>query len=237
MRKKVYLFGYGKQGRTVSEGLKKEGFEVVIVDTDDKNIEAAKAAGFSEVYLVDVTDDRQIESLHIAPDAIIVCVMEDEHLNVFLTLSLRALYKQATIYAISSSVHVTQKLKMAGASRVIDMYHVSANRIHNILTKPVATKLIDSFITSDSDISFREIVIPEGSWLDGKMADEVDFSAYGVLLIGLVDRELGEKFIFVTSGLKHKLDSGDIMVCMGYNEDLDRFESIIALPEPPKGDN
>ncbi len=155
------------------------------------------------------------------------------HLNVFLTLTLRALYPQATIYAVSSSVHVTQKLKMAGASRVIDMYHVSATRIHNILKKPVATKLIDSFITSDSDISFREIVIPEGSWLHGKMADEVDFSRFGILLIGLVDRELGEKFIFVTTGLKHKLDSGDVLVCMGYKKDLDRFEKIVSLPTEP----
>ena len=234
MSKRVYLFGYGKQGHTLAEGLRREALEVVIIETDSDYVEAAKAAGFEESYLVDVTQDSQIEALHITPDATMVCVMEDEHLNVFLTLSLRALYPEANIFAISSSIHMTQKLKMAGASRVIDLYHVSANRIHNILTKPVATKLLDSFISNDSDISFREIAIPEGSWLHGKMAEEVDFSAYGVLLLGLVDLELGNKFIFITSGVAHKLDSGDILVCIGYNEDLDRFESMIKLPTEPK---
>ena len=234
MSKRVYLFGYGKQGHTLAEGLRKEVFEIVVIETDQKYFDAAKEAGFEQTYLVDVTQDSQIEALQITPDATIVCVMEDEHLNVFLTLSLRALYPEATIFAISSSIHITQKLKMAGASRVIDLYHVSANRIHNILTKPVATKLLDSFILNDSDISFREIQIPEGSWLHGKMAEEVEFSAYGVLLLGLVDLELGNKFIFITSGVVHKLDSGDILVCIGYNEDLDRFESIITEPQEPQ---
>ena len=234
MSKRVYLFGYGKQGHTLAEGLKKEAFEVIVVETNQTYADAAKEAGFQKSYLVDVTQDSQIESLHITPNATMVCVMEDEHLNVFLTLSLRALYPEANIFAISSSIHMTQKLKMAGASRVIDLYHVSANRIHNILTKPVATKLLDSFISNDSEISFREVTIPEGSWLHGKMAEDVDFSAYGVLLLGLVDLELGNKFIFITSGVVHKLDSGDILVCIGYNDDLDRFESIIALSQEPQ---
>ena len=231
MNKKVYLFGFGKHGATLAKGLLASGFYVVVIETDEKNIQKAKEMGVHKVHCIDVTQDSQIESLEIEDDAIIVCVMDDEHLNVFLTLSLRALYPHHQIYAISSSIHVTQKLKMAGASRVIDLYNVSANRIHNILTKPVATKLLDSFISDESDISIREIEIPEGSFLDGKMVDEIDFSSFGVLLLGLVDKELGNKFIFVTIGIKHKLDSGDILVCIGYNEDLDKFEKLIKQSE------
>jgi voltage-gated potassium channel len=234
MSKTVYLFGYGKQGYTLAEELRVEGFDVIVIETEERYVNRAKEAGIEKVYHIDVTEDSQIEALQIEENATIVCVMEDEHLNVFLTLSLRALYPKSVIFAISSSIHVTQKLKMAGASRVIDLYHVSANRIHNILSKPVATKLLDSFITHDSDISIREITIPEGSFLHGKMAEEVDFSAYGVLLLGLVDIELGSKFIFITSGVEHKLDAGDILVCIGYNEDLDRFEQRIKQSEVEK---
>ena len=231
MSRIVYLFGYGKQGSTLAKGLHKEGFDVVIIETQEAYVDAAKKAGYAHVYLVDLTQDSQIEALEMQQDATIVCVMEDEHLNVFLTLSLRTLYPEAAIFAISSSIYVTQKLKMAGASKVIDLYHVSANRIHNILSKPVATKLLDSFISSESEISIREITIPEGSFLHGKMAEEIDFSAYGVLLLGLVDIELGNKFIFITSGVRHKLDSGDVLVCIGYNEDLDKFEVLVRQSE------
>lgn len=225
--KNTYIFGYGSQGRALASSLKKESFNVTIIEADSKYYTLAKEEGFDEAYLIDVTIDAQIESLHIDSNGYIVCVMEDDHLNVFLTLTLRALYPDIRIVAISSSLHMTQKLKRAGASQVIDLYQVSANRIHNILAKPVATKLLDSFVSDIYDISFREIEIPKDSFLDGKMADEIDFSSYGVLLIGLVDMELSQKFIFITSGVSHKLDHGDIIVCIGYDSDLERFEKKV----------
>ena len=231
MHKQAFVFGYGRQGRSLSRGLKHDHFKIHIIETERTAYEQAKEDGFLDVIHMDVTKDSELEALHIDDESYIVCVMEDEHLNVFLTLSLRALYPNATIVAISDSIHTTQKLKMAGASKVIDVYKVSANRIHNILQKPVATKLLDQFVSDECSISFREMEIPEGSFLHGMMVEEVHFSQYGVLLIGMIDVELGNHFIFVTSGIDHKLDSGDTIVCIGYNCDLDQFEEKIKEPQ------
>jgi voltage-gated potassium channel len=120
---------------------------------------------------------------------------------------------------------------MAGADKVIDLYAVSANRIHNILNKPVATRFLEGFMGNSHEYSFHEIVIPENSFLHGKMLDEVDFSRYGVIFIGMIDTELGNSFIFVTTGIEHKLDSGDIIVCIGHEKDLELFEAAIAKSE------
>ena len=95
---------------------------------------------------MDVTNDRLLEVLNPQNYEKLVCVMEDEHLNVFLTLSLRSLFKESYILSISDSIHTTKKLKMAGANKVIDLYEVSANKIHNILKRPVATKLLEGFV-------------------------------------------------------------------------------------------
>ena len=227
MKKEAFLFGYGNQGSSLAKGLKKEHFRLHIIEATVEYYERAKEDGFLDVMLLDVTKDSELERLQIEEESYIVCVMEDEHLNVFLTLSLRALFPHTTIVAISDSIHTTQKLKMAGASRVIDLYQVSANRIHNILKKPVATKLLDSFVSDAYAISFREICIPPNSYLDGMMVDDVNFSSHGVLLVGMIDVELSHKFIFITSGIDHKLDAGDTIVCIGYNEDLDLFEEKI----------
>jgi len=224
MKKNAFIFGYGQRGNSFSKGLKKDDFHLYIVDSDKKLCQEAKDDGYVDVLYIDVTKDEALEELAIDDDSYIICVMEDEHLNVFLTLSLRALFPHATIVAISDSIHVTQKLKMAGASKVIDLYQVSANRIHNILRKPIATKLLDSFVSDSYAISFREMLIPENSYLDGMMADSVNFSTQGVLLIGMIDVELSHKFIFITSGIDHKLDSGDTIVCIGHDHDLDSFE-------------
>ncbi|HHH50977.1 MAG TPA: hypothetical protein ENK76_01235 [Campylobacterales bacterium] len=144
---------------------------------------------------------------------------------------MRALYPKNKIIALSDSFHVTQKLKMAGATKVIDLYQVSANRIYNILHKPIATKLIDNLLSPDNNLSIREIIIPPNSFLDKIMVDDFDFSKYNVLLVGMIDRRLSEKFLFITTGLEHRLDVGDTMVCIGYNDNLDIFEKYISLEE------
>jgi len=231
MKKKAFLFGYGGDGRTLAQSLKAEKMHSQVIESSEENYNRAIEDGYTNTLLVDVTKDEDFEHLDISEDDYIICVMDDEHLNVFLTLTLHAFFPKVTIIAISDSIHASQKLKMAGASRVIDLYQVSANRIHNILKKPVATKLLDDFLSRDDGITLREMIIPDKSFLDAKMVDDVDFQGFGVLLVGMIDVELGQKFIFVTYGTSHKLDSGDTLVCIGEKKDLEKFEAHMYRSE------
>ncbi len=232
MTKRAFLFGYGRHGRAIAEGLKLEEFQIVILESEDTNLKAAQDDGYLDTMLVDVTKDSQLEALSIEDDDKVICVMDDEHLNVFLTLSLRSLYEHSFLLSISDSIHTTQKLKKAGANRVISLYEVSANRIHNILKRPTATQLLDGFVTNHSDISFKEMTIPTGSMLDGQMADDINFGEYRVLLVGMIDEELSHGFLFITAGVEHKIDAGDTIVCIGDDEDLEEFEkSVVNKPK------
>ncbi len=225
----IIIFGYGKFGRNITLSLKKENLEnLLLIESDRENYNRALQDGFTNVKLMDVTDDNQLEKINAGEDATFVCVMDDDHLNVFIVLSLKAIYPENRILAISDSIHATSKLKMAGADKVIDLYSISANRIHNILNKPIATRFLEGFADKSHDLAFRELHIPEGSFLHGRKLDEIDFYRYGVIFLGMIDTELGNSFIFVTSGVEHKLDSGDIIVCIGHEDDLERFEKLIA---------
>ncbi len=228
MGEKILLFGYGSHGSSIANSLKQDGFMVDIVVSTVESRESAKRQEFNNVCHIDITDDDELLKLEIETYSKIVCVMDDEHLNVFLTLSLRSLFKDSFIIAISDSIYTTQKLKMAGANKVIDLYEVSANRVHNILNRPVATRLLEGFLGSGSEIGFRQFLIPVGSYLDGVNTNDLNLSGYNVLLIGMVDEELGDSFIFITAGINHKLDSGDTIVCLGSPESLDEFGQAIA---------
>ena len=228
--KKILIFGYGNHGRYIANGLKEDGYELTIVEQNRHNCEQAHKDGFLPIE-VEISEDAELLKLGLDQYDQIVCVMDDEHYNVFLTLSLNALMEGLNIVAISDSEHVTHKLRLAGAKRVIDMYEVSANRIHNILHRPIATELLNDFVISKAGISFMEMEIPKGSFLHGKMSDEVNFGDYGVLLVGLVDFERHKGFEFVTAGHKHHLDAGDIIVCMGEVEKLRVFKKMIAKKE------
>ena len=227
MAQKVHLFGYGKHGQRIADGLYESGYSVHILEADQALADGAKERGFIDVDKIDMTDDEHIEALGIEEKDLVVCVMDDEHLNVFLTLTLRQFHPVVKIFSISDSIHTAEKLTMAGASKVIDMYQVSATRIHNFLNKPVTTHLLSGILGDKHDISFREFVIPEGSFLHGINTESIDFDRFNLLFLGLIDLELGNELVFVTEGFNHKLDSGDTLVFMGKDGDLDRFEETI----------
>jgi voltage-gated potassium channel len=227
MQKNILLFGYGSHGKFIAQGLKDDGFDVQVIENDESFYLQALEDGFENALKIDVTKDEDLETLNPKSYTQLVCVMDDEHLNVFLTLSLRSLFKESYILSISDSIHTTKKLQMAGANKVIDMYEVSANKIHNILNRPVATQLLEEFVVHKNGIGFREFIIPEHSFLDGLMTDDIDLSEYGVLLVGMIDEELGHHFIFITAGVNHKLDSGDTIVCVGKYKELEAFENRI----------
>jgi len=230
--KEAFIFGYSKRSSFLTKELQNKRFHLTIIVSDSDSFDRAKEDGYLDVIKLDMTDDNELlEKINAKEDDFLVCVMQDSHFNVFLTLSLRELFPKNKIIAISDSFHVTQKLKMAGATRVIDLYQVSANRIYNILNKPIATKLIDKVLSSEDSLSIREITIPDNSFLDNIMVDDFDFSKYSIILLGMIDKRLSNQFLFITTGLEHKFDIGDVLVCMGYNEDLDRFEKHISFDE------
>ena len=233
MSLKILLFGYGRHGKYIAKGLVEDDFEVHIVEESEKNITQAINDGFLHCFKVDVTQDEALITLHPENFTQLVCVMDDEHLNVFLTLSLRSLFQESEIIAISDSIHTTQKLEMAGANKVIDLYEVSANKIHNILHRPITTKLLEEFVMHKNGIAFEEMVIPDGSFLDGMMTDKVDLSKYSILLVGMIDEALSKEFIFITGGINHRLDVGDTLVCIGEQEDLKRFAHLIYSKQIP----
>lgn len=228
---RILVFGYGSHGKFIARGLEQDGFFVKIVESDERLYKAALSDGFEKAVLVDVANDKALQSLNPEKYAKLVCVMDDEHLNVFLTLSLRSLFEESYILSISDSIHTTKKLQMAGANKVIDLYEVSANKIHNILNRPIATKLFEEFVMYKDGIGFKEMIIPQDSFLVGQMTYDIDFSPYGVLLVGMIDKELGNNFIFITTGVNHKIDAEDTIVCIGDMKKLNAFEMLIRHKE------
>ena len=226
-KKRAFMFGYGKASAFVAEKLSQEYLYLTLVLSTQEACDKAHSDGYVDVKQMDITDDEALKRLDVRDEDYLVCVLEDKHLNVFLTLSLHALFPKTVIIALSDSFHTTQKLKMAGARRIIDLYQVSATRLHNILNKPVTTKLVDRLLSPDEDFSFKEIFIPLDSRIDGVMVDDFDFEPHGIILIGMIDKRLSSKFLFATSGVENRFDSGDTIVCIGYNNALEKFEIFI----------
>ena len=223
MKKEVLIFGYGRFGSSIAKSIKEYGTNVKVAV--NSKVEFTKAVEDKmEVEYFNLENDDSIKSLEINEQLYLICAMDNNHENLFLSLSLRDLFTKSYILAISDSIHVSDKLRMAGVNRVIDIYNISGNIIKNILEIPVATKFLQGFINKSHDFIFKEIKIGPNSPLNGKKLSEVDFNKYNIIFIGMIDEELGNQFVFNTVGFDHKIDDKDTIVCVGREQDIYRFK-------------
>ena len=71
-----------------------------------------------------------------------------------------------------------------------------------------------------------------GNWwkLDGVYYQDIDiFKEYNLIFLGMLDKELGDKFIFFSEGINHKLDCHDILIVLGSKADIKSFKKHIGI--------
>ncbi len=229
--RKILLFGFGRYGEQIAKNLALDGYHVAIAAMNKEDLKTASKDGFEDLHVVDIEDDMQLTDLVMDNGYThIFCAFDDEELNIYLTITFKALFRNIHIIAICESKETERKLKLAGADRVIDTMVAAANRLYYIVEKPAVAEAIDKILFKDKSIIFEEIEVPQGSFLDGVNLKDIAFSKmYKVIVIGLVDKELGNKFIFVTRGINHKIDAGDVLVVVGKKEDVQSFKNLLGV--------
>jgi voltage-gated potassium channel len=221
--KEIILFGYGKLGHRVYEMLSSYFPNITVVEQTDDLVRDAKEHGIVKSFAADFKQDQELIDLGLE-GKILFCAMDEMAMNIFLVLSLKSMTQNATIISISTSAENTRKLKFIGADKVIDIYEASANRIVDIITRPAVTRVLDEIIFIDNGISLEEIEIPPNSCLEGKYVHDIDFKKeFNLILVGITDKEMGDDFIFVSRGIDHKFDAGDILVLLGESWALENF--------------
>ena len=132
-KKNIFFFGYTHKSNHICKMLKAEGIEVIIYEIDNESYKAAKNDGFTNVILI---DKKSSEAPDIN-DGIAVCAMNDEAVNVYYSITLRASGFDSEIVALSDSKEDNRKLLLAGVSRIFDMYDESASQFVEMIENNV----------------------------------------------------------------------------------------------------
>ncbi len=227
---KILLLGFGKYGEHIAKYLMQEHYDFHVADIDKTTLKKASKVGVENLFVFDIHDDDLITDMILDEDYnLVFCAFDDEETNVYLTITFKSLFRHLEVISICESKESERKLRLAGADKVIDTMEAAANRLYYILEKPAVAEAMDRILFKDKNIVFEEITVPKGSFLDGVNLKDINFKKlYNVLLIGIVDKELGNKFTFVTKGIDHKLDAGDILVIIGKKENVEKFQRLLT---------
>ncbi len=224
---KTVLFGFDDFGEKVAKYLGKKELTIVVFDEEEEK--KAKEKLYNVLYFREIDDDllNELETFEIA-----IATLRNEDKNLFLCLSIKEIFPNVKLVAKVSEKGNEYKYKLAGVDKTINPYEVTANRIMTILKRPLTLKIIEEIIFENSTLSFSEIEIPKNSFLDGKYIKDIDKEIsknYNILIIAVVDKEMSSNVQFVTKGINHKLDKGDILIVVGDKEDIERFKDDLQM--------
>ncbi|MCW8890093.1 MAG: NAD-binding protein, partial [Sedimenticola sp.] len=209
MRDSVIIFGSNSLSSAVAMQLKERDWDLLLVSSDDAALAKMASRGFN-TQLANYSDDDELMALGIGRGVgVIFAFFEEDSENVFLTISAKSIDPDIKVISLTQSSDSARKLKAAGASKVIDPYEISGRKVYDMIKRPLIAETIEKVVYGQDYLNLAEITVAKGSFMDGQMLGDLRLSSrYDLIVLGVVDRELGDEFIFASSGLNHKLDAG-----------------------------
>ncbi|MEI6744323.1 MAG: NAD-binding protein [Methylococcaceae bacterium] len=215
--KRIVVFGYSVMSLEAMSRLPKDDCSILFIAANEVEAASVSEKGF-ETQIIDFKNDDDLSLVGIGTNVdIIFCFYPTDSDNVFLTISARAMDKDLIIIAIVDDSESEGKLLAAGANKIIDPYEICGRKVHEMLTKPDISDILDHTVFGRHDLNIAQIEIPAESFLEGVMVSELDLDneQYNLILIGVVDKELGDQLHFTNGETDHELNAGDVLVVMG----------------------
>ena len=222
----AFVFGFNNYASEIIDNISYEYDNVHIYSLDKEDEKNEKY----DIRSFDLSDEwSEMENLINSQNHIAFCVLEDDAQNIFLTISLRASFKNLVIVSLAKNKESSNKLEMAGANKVIPIVQNTADIISNMLSKPIATKVLHSVLYEKSDLKIAQIVIENEEYFKREFPGDIDWSRYrGIIVISIMSQDLSREFIYSVKS-KHKLlRNGDTLVVAGYEADILEFEKLIG---------
>ena len=229
MRKKIsrleshyIICGYGRMGAIIASEFQKKNISFVIIDIDDSKIIDIQENGFYHIH-GDATLDETLINAGIKESKGIVVVLDNDQDNLFVTMSSRNLNNDAYIISRCSKQDTGNKLKRAGANKVVNPYITGGHRMAELLISPN----IDDIVTIEApddisvDFSIEEVSVNNFSVLNNKTIGELNIREKFNLSIVAILNEDGTKQL--NPGPEINLTSDNKVILIGSLEDIKAF--------------
>ncbi|MFZ3579892.1 potassium channel family protein [Virgibacillus sp. DJP39] len=221
MKREFAVIGLGRFGGSICRELSAEGMQVLAIDNDEDKVNEYKNIA-SHAVIADSTDEATLKELGIKNiDHVIVAIGDNIQASILTTVVLTDLgIKNITVKA-QNDYH-EKILNKIGADQVVHPERDMGKRIaHNI----ISNNILDYLELSD-DHSIVEVKV--GKKMLDKTMIELDIRAnYGCNVVAIKHN----KEINVSPSADYTLSENDILIVIGSDKDISRFEKHLVIDE------
>jgi voltage-gated potassium channel len=180
------ICGYGRIGSTVARQFQRQRIPFVVIERDPERLQAAMDDGALAVE-ADASREDVLARVGIARARGMVAAVGTDAENVYAVLTARVLRPDLFIVSRAETEDASQKLKRAGANRVISPYQIGAMQIAQTAIRPAVVDFVELATSSDSlELAMEEISIAPASPLVGLTILAANLrQRYGVIVVGI----------------------------------------------------
>lgn len=214
----IIVCGCGRVGLQVVHELQEKKIPFVVVDKDESILEKEKL-----LYVHgDATEDQVLHHAGISKAAGLVAIVANDAENVFITLTARGLNDAIKIVARAEKPETEDKLKRAGANKVINPSSMAGIHIAKGIANPLTVHYIDTVLYGvEQSFVIEEIAVGKGSILASKSLLESDVrNQFDVTILAILRN--GDVIHNPTG--QEKLQEHDMIIVFGSVEKLGQFE-------------
>lgn len=202
------ICAFGRVGRTAAQEFREQGAPFMAIEIREDLVPMMEEQGVH--YLIgDPTEESVLRQAGIDRAKGLVCAVDSDASNVYITLTARAINPDLSIVARASNPESVDKLFRAGADRVVSPYSLSGKRMAFLALRPSVVDFVD-MVTVAPDMRLEELIVAAGSELDGKTVG--DASQMSGVTILAIKKDQG---LMASPPVDTRLAAGDLVIALG----------------------
>jgi voltage-gated potassium channel len=224
MHDHLIVCGYGRMGRLVCQEFSRQRLPFVVVEVNPELL-----AGFDVPHGIplngDAASDEVLRQAGVERARGLVTVMTSDADNLYTTMSARLLNKKVFIVARLEDPKAEQKLRRAGANRVVSPYQIGGVRLAQAVLRPTVVDFIElATRTEHIELQIEESRVAASSPLAGTSIKDSRLRAELKVIVVAVKKGSGD--MVFNPPPETVLEVGDTLVAIGDRQHLDELVKL-----------
>lgn len=217
LRNHYIVCGYGRVGSQIVEDFSARKVPFVIIDGKEQLVEQCIERGYL-VMQGDATSDEVLHAAGIQHARCLLAATDNDANNIYITLSARHLNQKLFIVARANHDETEEKLKLAGADRVLSPYTIGGHRMATLALQPAVVEFLDAVTRAGNiELAVQEVILSPTSVLIGKtMVAAQNTMNDGTMIVAL--KKAGK--LIAGTRAQIFIEAGDAIIVVGAPEQL-----------------
>lgn len=223
LRDHYVLCGFGRVGHEIARELRERGEPFVIIEQTPVEVERARAFGYP-VIEGDGSQEHVLMRAGLHQARCLLAAADSDSGNTYITLTAKSINPRCFVVARVAYPHNEEKLRLAGADRVLSLYSLGGRRMVLSALQPLAADFMDTLASGrHGDLVLAEFEANSENGLAGRRCGDLLKGSHNATLLGV--RHLAGNFV-VGPREDEELHEGDILIVLAEEQDIAALTAV-----------